>query len=273
MDWLPAVTTTALFAAALWLGRNLITTRLARSAQHEFDRKIESVRSELRKNEETFRAELNARALEIQALRSGALTNISTRQAAINQKRLEAIDQLWKSATSLAPTKLLAGYLAVFNVDAMTEAVQRQERAGELLDMMSSGFDPKSLDHASAIKARPFISPMAWAIYSAMQAVAGHTMIRWHAMKSGFKSKGMMDEDKVKELIKAALPYLSDYLDQHGAVVFHYTMEALEDQLLAEMRRMISGAEDDKSNVERAAEILKHSSELMQENESSAVTA
>src|SRR5690606_25413673 len=109
---------------------------------------------------------------------------------------------LWASVTSLAHSKMLANYLGVLNVDAMTKAVQRQEKASQLLDMIGGGFDPKSIDHASATKARPFVSPLAWAVYSAIQAVAGHTLIRWHAMKSGIESQGLMDEEKVKELIK-----------------------------------------------------------------------
>jgi hypothetical protein len=139
--------------------------------------------------------------------------------------------------------------------------------------MMSSGFDPKAIDHASATKARPFVSPMAWATYSAMQAVAGHTMIRWHAMKSGLTSAGLMDEEKVKELIKVALPHYSAYLDEHGAVVFHYTLEALEAQLLTELQRMLDGADEDIASVERAARIVEKSSEVMKANATSAAAA
>jgi len=55
---LPALTTTALFAGALWLGREMISTRLTRSVQQEFDKKIESVRADLRASEERFKAQL-----------------------------------------------------------------------------------------------------------------------------------------------------------------------------------------------------------------------
>ncbi|MEO5565122.1 MAG: hypothetical protein ABIR05_00430 [Luteimonas sp.] len=270
MDWIPAISTTSALALALWLARNLITTRLAKSVQYSFDEKLEGLRSALRKGEEGLRSEIAAKASEIQSLRSGALTNIAARQGALNQRRIEAIEQIWASVTSLTHSKLLANYLAVLNVEAMTKAVQSQEKASQLLDIIGSGFDPKSIDHSSATKARPFVSPLAWAIYSAIQAIAGHTLIRWHAMKSGIESQGFMDEGKIKELIKSALPYLSDYVDKHGAVIFHYTVDALENELLAEMRRMLSGVEDDRESVQRASEILKHSNELMQANAQSA---
>ncbi len=37
LDWVPAISTTSLFAAGLWLLRSLIITRLRASVQHEFN--------------------------------------------------------------------------------------------------------------------------------------------------------------------------------------------------------------------------------------------
>lgn len=52
MNWVPALSTTSLLAIALWLARKLIITRLSHSVQHEFDVKIEAIRSEMRRKEE-----------------------------------------------------------------------------------------------------------------------------------------------------------------------------------------------------------------------------
>ncbi|SEJ18178.1 hypothetical protein [Frateuria terrea] len=273
MDWFPAISTSTLLLVVAWLSRNLIATRLTRSVQHEFDEKIGKLRSDLRKSEDEFRSALTARQSEIDALRTGALSNVPQRQALLLQRRLEAIEQLWTSAASLSKTKILAGYLAAFNVEAMTEAVRKQERAAQVLEMISSGFDPKELDHISATKARPFVSAMAWAIYAAMRAVAAHTMIRWQAMKSGMEAKGLMDEEKIKQLIKAALPHYSDYLDTHGGVVFHYTLEALETRLLEELDRMLDGSEADAASVAQAAKIVRQANEVMKASADSAVAA
>ena len=101
--WFPSLTTTALFAAALWLGRKVISTRLTKSVEHEFNKKLESVRSQMRDSEERLKAELRTKEAEIAALRSGALTALASRQMAMDNRRLEAIDQLWASVTALAP--------------------------------------------------------------------------------------------------------------------------------------------------------------------------
>ena len=102
ISWLPSVTTTALLALALWLGRNLIATRLVKSVEHEFNTKLESLRAELRKNEEElFKADLRSKEAEIAALRGGAMTAMASRQVALDKRRLDAVDQLWSALTAL----------------------------------------------------------------------------------------------------------------------------------------------------------------------------
>lgn len=105
--WISSLTTTALFAAALWLGRNVISTRLTKSVEYEFNNKLESVRSQMRESEERLKAELRAKETEIAALRSGALTAMSSRQIALDKRRLEAVDQLWASVTALGPARTI----------------------------------------------------------------------------------------------------------------------------------------------------------------------
>lgn len=94
ISWLPSVTTTALLALALWLGRNLIATRLVKSVEHEFNTKLESLRAELRKNEELFKADLRSKEAEIAALRGGAMTAMASRQVALDKRQLDAVDQI-----------------------------------------------------------------------------------------------------------------------------------------------------------------------------------
>ncbi|MHA6204794.1 hypothetical protein ACXU4B_10245 [Dyella soli] len=263
MAWIPAITTTSLFAAGLWLARNLISTRLTKRVEHEFNEKLEKTRADYRRGEDELRAVLQARAAEIEALRAGALATMSTRQAAIDKRRLEGVDQVWASVMALGQVRVLAASLSAIRVDVIGEMAGRDEKVLRFVEMLGFGFDPKKLDHASAAKARPFVSPMVWAVYSAMQAVASHAVIQWHALKNGVNPNGLLDEGKIKNLIKVALPHYGDYIDKHGAEAFYYTLDALEAQLLVEIQKMLNGAEDDKASMDRAADILRHSKELM----------
>lgn len=79
LPWLPAITTTSLFAAALWFSRQLVVTRLAKSIEHEFDQKIESLRADFCAAEERLKAELRKKETEMAVLRSGALSALASR--------------------------------------------------------------------------------------------------------------------------------------------------------------------------------------------------
>jgi hypothetical protein len=273
MNWIPAITSTGLLAVVLWLLRNLISTRLKSSVRHEFDEKLEDVRSEHRKQESHIRAELQAREAELAALRSTVMSGMSGRQVEIDKRKLHAIDQLWDSVVTLAPARALAANLSVLNIDAVADRVQRDQKVQQFIEMLGLGIDAKQIDYVSASKARPFISPMVWATYSALQAVAGHALLQWHAIKNGLDPKGLVDEQKVTTLIKTALPNFSDILDKYGSRAWFHTLEPLENQLIVEVQRMLAGKDDDKARLERAAEILKQSNEVMRDNARSATAA
>ena len=83
-DWIPALTTTSLLSCALWMFRSLITARLTRSVQHEFDEKLEKLKSEFRTAETTLEANLAQRSTELESLRAGALSGITQRRALLD---------------------------------------------------------------------------------------------------------------------------------------------------------------------------------------------
>jgi hypothetical protein len=256
ISWFPPLTTTALFGYALYLGRHLIITRLTKSVEHEFNQKLESVRSQMRDSEERLKAELRTKETEISALRSGALTALASRHVAIDKRRLEAVDQLWQSVIALGTARGIAALMSTVSFEKAAPLTERDPKAREVFEMMGTGFDFKNIDLTGASKARPFLSPMVWATFSALQAVVMHSVMQWHILKGGLGNKDFISNDAISNLIKAALPHYSDYIDKHGSSAYFYLLEALDTQLLKEIQQMLSGVEADINSVERAADIL-----------------
>ena len=91
MNWIPALSTTSLLVIMLWLFRKIISAYLTNIVRHEYDKKIESLRTTLRQSEESFKAELMAKESQIDALRSGALSGIVNRQAAFYERQIVAV--------------------------------------------------------------------------------------------------------------------------------------------------------------------------------------
>lgn len=262
LTWLPALTTTGLFALALWLGRELISTLLMKTVQYEFDKKIESVRADLRASEERFKAQLREKEAEIAALRSGTLSVLASRHASLDKRRLDAVDQLWGAFNALAPARSIATYMSLIKFEAAAQQAERDPKIREFFELIGSGFDIKAIDLSGAAKARPFVSPMAWAVYSAIQAVTMHSIMRLQVLKGGLGTSDFADHKAIEKLVVAALPHYSEYIEKHGPSVYSYVLDALEERLLVELQSMLSGAESDKASLEQAAEIIRQANAL-----------
>ena len=260
--WLPSVATAGLFALALWLGRKLIATRLVKSVEHEFNSKLEALRAEFREKEERLKADLRAKESEISALRSGAMTAMASRHMALDKRTLEAVDQLWSAMISLASAKGVSALMAVLKFEAVAEEAVKNPRLREMFMMLAKTFDPKNIDVSGAARARPFVSPMAWALFSAYQAIALDAVLKLHIITAGVAVKDLLKKDVVPKLIKLALPHQADYIDKYGDAGYHYLLEELEEALLAALRKMVAGEETDRASVERAREIVRLSNEV-----------
>jgi hypothetical protein len=263
VDWIPAITTSGLLAMALWLARNLIITRLTSSVQHEFNTKLETIRAQLRESEERLRADLRAKEAEIATLRSGAITAMASRQMAVDKRRLDAVDQLWAAVQALSPAKALTTMMGVVKFDTAAEKAKNDPRVRHVFEAMGGGFDLNKLDLSGAAKARPFVSPMAWATYSALAATVSYAVMQWQVLKSGLGADAIISHDTISKLIKAVLPHYGDFLDKFGAGGYYLVIEQLEAKLLQELQAMLAGSDADKASVERAAEILRRSQEVL----------
>lgn len=257
MDWIPAITTTTLLGGAAWLGRNVLLERLKGSISHEFNEKLEKVRAELREKEN-----------QIDALRSGALSGVQHRQAALYDRRLRATEDLWKAVVSMAGAKNLSALLANINFDAAVKEAAHNAQFREMFKTMGGFFDPKNLDISDAYKSRPYVSELAWAYYSAYQSIVMRAVIQFEALKAGL-DKDFSKVEEITKLVKVALPHQEQLIEKYGADAFHFLLEELELKLLNEIGKTLNGIEADQESLKKAAIILKEADSLMSANEKS----
>lgn len=81
--------TSAVLAAVLWLARNWLLAWLKASIEHEFDQKIERLRSELRRSDE-----------ELRDVRTTALQALAAKETARETRRTEGIEAVWGARSS-----------------------------------------------------------------------------------------------------------------------------------------------------------------------------
>lgn len=256
-DWIPAISTTSLLAGALWLGRNLIATRLTGSVKHEYDVKIENLRNEI-----------NKKSTQIEALRNGALSGIVNRQSILYQRQVEAIDRLWSGVVQMAPAKNIATTVAVFNFEVMSERAAEDPRLRKPFEIMGNKFDQNCLITPDANKSRPYISRIAWALFSAYQAILGHYVMKMFLIQEGLNEPSILDYEKVTKVIKAALPHQTENLDKFGHQMFHLFLDEIENLLLVEFEKILQGSKASEDSVKQASSILNAVDELETKDES-----
>jgi hypothetical protein len=82
-------------------------------------------------------------------------------------------------------------------------------------------------------------------------------------MRAKILEIGLKDADKlitdepVKNVLKAALPHYSKFIDEQDASAYHLLLDDLEKLLIAELQRMLRGEDQDKASLEQAARIME----------------
>jgi len=257
IDWLLSTGSTAtLLGLVAFLARNLILTRLKASVQHEFNEKLENLRAELRKSEESFKADLRGKETQIEVLRSGALSGLVTRQEVLDKRRLEAIDQLWVGIEKLAPLKAASSMMATVDFNKSLAMASQNQKVRDFFATIGNTFALDKLEKVDVHKARPFVSELAWALFSAYQAILYHAVVQVQMLKVGADAN-LLNAEHVPKLAKAALPWWAEYIDKVGSAGYTNMLEPLEGELLKELQRMMRGEEADKVSVEQAAKIMK----------------
>lgn len=258
LDWVVSTfSTTLLLAALAWLLRNLIKTRLTASVQYEFNEKLESLRTDLRKSEESFKADLRAKETQIEVLRSGALSGLESRQVALDKRRLEAVEQLWAGIEALALLKGAVSMMDSVHFERSLEAASKDTKIRDFFATIGKGIEPDKMPKTDVHKTRPFVSEIAWALFSAYQAILYHAVAKLYLLKSGLNNPELLQKDHVPKLIKAALPSYAIYIDEHSGGVYYNMLDVLEAELLKELQRMMQGEESDKASVEQAVRIMR----------------
>jgi hypothetical protein len=260
IDWLPAITVNGLIGLALWLGRTVITTRLTKAVEHEFNERFEAIKAEHRQSEEIFKSELRTKEIQISNLRSGALTGIVNRQATQEKRRLDAVDQLWSAMQKLTQLKGAATIISVIKFEEALAAVAKEQKPSQLF----KAFEAAALNKedsallSGADMARLHVSDLAWALFSAYKAIVILARLQLEMLKSELDAVETLDTDSAIKIIKSALPDHAGYIDKNGIQAAYHLLDELELRLLKELRRIMEGKEIDQAAILQSADVMKH---------------
>jgi hypothetical protein len=266
-EWLAAVTSSTAVGILGFIVGTYYKAKVEKSIQHELDAKLEAVRVAFRKEEEILKADLRAKGEQIAALRSGALSGLASRHAAIDKRRLEAIDKVWASAIKHGPYKFAAKMTSVIKMEVALEGSAKQDAQGaKLRDLATVIWNTVGLDKVTAADSpdteRPFLPPLVWALFSAYRHVVSHPIAQLAAMRAGVGKEVLADPKPMLDLVKSALPHFTVFIDKFGVGGLSFLIDELEKALLEELQRSLHNPEGDRANLEQAAAILRAADKL-----------
>ena len=225
-----------------------------------FDEKLEKLKSELRKDEEKLRAELQVRGAEIEGLRSGAFASFTARQAELGRRRLIVVERVWAEMTELVKYRHLSVFAQTLNVDEIIKAtsksaIDRRKMSDFATVLLGNLADPNAQQYeASATKERPFVPELSFALFMAYRQVVLWPYLLFQSMRLESDLK-LLKTEPIVEIARKALPHQSEFLDEHGVGAVPFLAEELETAVLSSLRAALEQKDADDVAFARAKAI------------------
>ncbi|AUQ71165.1 hypothetical protein PhaeoP54_02291 [Phaeobacter inhibens] len=215
-----------------------------------------------------FQAQIAKDQSEMSDLRQFVFSGQLRRNEALLEKQIQSAEALWGALIQNKRHRLTVDMMRTINIDKMNE-VLNSGRHSEFVDGVSkmSGLDAfieeakseKTEDERKTSRAaelsRPFISPLAWAYYSASTSITMHAVVTLFAWKNGVDTLVLKNAELLEQVTRA-LPHQKEFLKEHGVGGTYFLVSELEEKLLAELRRFIRDGETSQELVEQATGIL-----------------
>ena len=157
-----------------------------------------------------MKADLAVKAREIDTLRTVPFSARSARQAFVDKRKLEAIDQIWAALKVMRQGKSTTALLAVIKWDAVADLTEKDGNAREMFKTMLDSAKITELFNHNAHAAMPYVSPIAAALFSAYATVITFTQAQLVVLQTGLGKNALSSPDAVYKVLSAALPDWSE---------------------------------------------------------------
>lgn len=247
--------TVGLFSGVLWLFRTWITARLTADIRLENDSKIEELRSQLKRANDS-----------LSNLTSAGDKAYSQSQIALLPYKIKAIETAWNSLLAWDEMSAASMFVAVLPIEWVRKYGSHPSTKNNFEILL------KAPNHLSLIKeqhdieqVRPFISARGWALFSAYNGFHLSRVLKASMfLLPSVDHAEILEKINERDLVKASAP--PDILARYDANILDGTSELLKhlkDEMIEEFHAELSGARDSESAIANAATILEAAEKLV----------
>lgn len=232
----------------------------------------QSVKADFDSKLEVLRADLRAKDAQLDAIRSGALTAMRERHTDLDRRRLTASEKLWADVAGFGQLKFLAKIMRTIAVDRIFAQIAKGGRDADAMVQFAEflaktgGVDELS-KRPSVQSERPFISPLVWALHTALVSVLMQPVAQITMMRNRLDGKLLSDPKPMIDMVKAALPHQAENLDKFGPGFTLLLIDELEQALFTSLVDSLRGEETDQQGVRQASEILKRAAAVASQHD------
>lgn len=239
--------------------REWITSRVKGSIEHEYAQKLETYKAKLTAEHDIALERLRADAARQMATRDSAMDNFAAARNAAYERRLNAIDVLWKGVLMLRERRPQIVFL-LDNILVPQEypEVFTNPRFRPLLDALSTDDLMLKINKASEEieQHRPFMGELLYSYFWAYRALVGRTAFLVEKGRDGGKLQEWFDDPGYRTLVSAVLTKGEiDAVNARGIGKLETTQQLLEGKILTSANKLISGEESAASGLEQARNI------------------
>lgn len=261
--WVPAITSSTVVGILGFVSGAIFKARVEKGLQHHFDGQLEALKGGIRKEEEEFKAALRRSDEQMAAMRGGALSGVAARHAALSARRSLAVERVWSEVVELSRLKFISSMTGQMNMDALLERASKGRDAKGVRDFAESllkagGAESTEVITTSRIadKERPFLGPVAWALFEAYRQLLLYPVMQLNLAKAGVGREMLKDDAPVLATMTAALPTYAEFIKSSGTNSLSHLVQPLEERLLAALSDVLDGKDADEAAVQHAHQVL-----------------
>ncbi len=247
----------------MWLFKEWLSTRLKASIQHEFDRKLEAHKAQLKTEQELAVLGIKTEVAREAAFHSAAHASFGEGQKAAMERKLSAIDRAWSSVlqfkASLSPVLTFMDVMTVDEYKGAKSHPMFRELTGDLSPDKLARLAPQGLEEV-----RPYIGEYMWALVFCYQAIMTRILFLLHLGRTDAEKIDWHKDAGTLSLIKAVLTpaELADFeVTTFGKI--SWLQKRLEAKILARAQKVISGESFGAESLDQALLIQTRSAQLL----------
>lgn len=242
-------------AIAIPVTRSAIINFVGSLISRKFERKIESLRSEIRQTEEYVKSNIQSNESRIKSIVDSTISLVSNRHSQIEAKKLESIEALWKNKSEFDRGKGLVYMTGAIKLDEAAKEIEEQPKFKDFFQMLNkaSPIDSWTKETLTDLESKkPFIPAEVWFIYDTYKSVIMDTVLRMKLLSEGINPTGKLKDKELINQLKTALPEYEKVIDKYGLEVRSYIIDILDQKLLETTQESLYGQSADISTRDLA---------------------